>query len=118
MTERELQASITDAAQRLGWLTYHTHDSRRSAHGFPDLVLVRGNTVLFLELKSGKGRVSPDQQTWQARLSQACQVGAAVVRPADYDRLLSELQRIGYIPPVPHGEPVLRVASLRAATIR
>ena len=46
MTEREWQAQVVSAAQALGWTTYHTHDSRRSNKGWPDLVLVRDLLVV------------------------------------------------------------------------
>lgn len=66
MLEGELQTNVVDTVQKLGGLTYHTHDSRRSASGFPDLVIVfpRSGGLLFVELKSATGRVSADQQRW------------------------------------------------------
>lgn len=66
-TERKFQDVVLEAARAAGFtLVYHTHDSRRSQPGFPDLVLVspRAGRVLFRELKSTKGRVSPAQQKW------------------------------------------------------
>ena len=41
LTEADVQRGLIEAAQTGGWLVYHTHDSRRSRKGFPDLVLVR-----------------------------------------------------------------------------
>ena len=41
MTETELQDLVLKAAEWQGWLVYHTHDSRRSSPGFPDLAMVR-----------------------------------------------------------------------------
>lgn len=64
MTEAELQKAILDAARQFGWLVYHTHDSRRSQAGFPDLVMVKGSRIIFAELKAEKGRLSPAQLTW------------------------------------------------------
>jgi hypothetical protein len=34
-----------------GWLVYHTHDSRRSAAGFPDLVFLRDGAMIVAECK-------------------------------------------------------------------
>lgn len=68
-SERDFQAAVVEYAQLCGWLTYHTHDSRRSNPGFPDLVLVRGRSLIFAELKSARGRVTSDQQTWLTALA-------------------------------------------------
>lgn len=66
-SERQFQEVVLEAARARGFtLQYHTHDSRRSQPGFPDLVLVNPRTrrVLFRELKSAKGRVSEAQKQW------------------------------------------------------
>lgn len=60
--EREAawQATVVDLARDRGWWAYHTHDSRRSAAGFPDLVLVR-ERVVFAELKRRGEKLRPSQ---------------------------------------------------------
>lgn len=82
MTERHLQDNIVRLAKLLGWLCYHTHDSRKSTAGFPDLVLVRQyrqpGRALFAELKTERGRLSPAQETWCHAL------GAHIWRPSDW----------------------------------
>lgn len=73
-SERTFQEHVIDAARRCGFiLIYHTHDSRRSQPGFPDLVLVNPRTkrVLFRELKSAKGKISKEQQQWADGLRKA-----------------------------------------------
>lgn len=66
---------VIEWAELRGWLVYHTRDSRGSDKGFPDLVLVRGKRVLFVELKrSMKQRLRAEQQVWFDRLSTAGQV--------------------------------------------
>jgi len=58
MSEADLQRSIIICARDMGWLAYATYRSMRSEPGFPDLVLVRPPRVMFLELKTAKGRLS------------------------------------------------------------
>lgn len=67
MTESELQEAVFDLARLFKWASYHTYDSRRSSPGFPDLVLAR-DRVMFVELKSSNGRLSPAQRLWKVRL--------------------------------------------------
>lgn len=43
--------------------------------GFPDLVLVRGNTLIFAELKAERGRLAPKQEEWLESLRSA-KIGA------------------------------------------
>ena len=70
-TEKALMQMIRGAAKLGGWLCYHTHDSRRSDPGFPDLVLVRPPDLLFVEVKAHNGRVSPEQQAWLEAINAA-----------------------------------------------
>ena len=61
---KEFMPAVIAMAEMRGWRVYHTHDSRRSAKGFPDLCMVRGSRLLFVELKSVKGVVAPEQHEW------------------------------------------------------
>lgn len=70
-------------------MAYHTHDSRRSEPGFPDLVLVKGTRLIFAELKADTGRVSPAQQRWLDALGATSR--AVVWRPRDWRQLSREL---------------------------
>ncbi len=63
VSERDFQAEVVKRAKALGWMTYHTFDSRRSDPGFPDLVLVR-DRVVFAELKRMTGKLSVVQMCW------------------------------------------------------
>lgn len=84
-TEKQLQDQIIALAKALGWLVYHTHDSRRSEPGFPDLTLVhpKQQRVLFWELKAEKGRVSVAQKIWLAAFN-AAGIKATIIRPSDW----------------------------------
>ena len=83
MTEKELQANVIRLAHLRGWLHYHTYNSIRSPHGWPDLVLCRPPQILFVELKSRTGRVSPMQQNWLDCLD-ACGLQARLWKPKDW----------------------------------
>jgi len=90
-TEAQFQAAVIELAQRCGWLAYHIPDSRRATSpGFPDLVLVRGSRLLFVELKTARGRVRPEQMVWLSALC-AAGVRAFVCRPKDWGVLEQEL---------------------------
>jgi hypothetical protein len=83
VTEKEWLATVRGWAKLAGWRTYHTLRSFGSAGGFPDLVLVRAATgeILWVELKTEKGKVRPDQQAWIDDLT-ACGQRAFVWRPS------------------------------------
>ena len=83
LSEKQWMAQVLEIAQTYGYLSYHTYDSRRSAGGFPDLVLVRPPRVLFCELKTEKGRLTDTQKMWLSELSECPGVEAHVWRPSD-----------------------------------
>lgn len=94
MTEAELQANVMEAITTLGLLGFHVFDSRRSNPGFPDVVAVGRNGVLYRELKTETGRVTRMQQYWLDTLRAAGQ-DVDVWRPADWpDRITRELRAL------------------------
>ena len=74
MSESEYQSRIIDTALVRGWRLHHCRPLRRAdgrhqtpitGHaGFPDLICVRGSRLLVIEVKSERGRVSPEQAVW------------------------------------------------------
>lgn len=84
ITEKEFQTSVLMFADLRGWSTYHTFDSRRSAPGFPDLVMVRDHDLIFAELKSEAGRVTATQADWLERLHVVNAVHARLWRPSSW----------------------------------
>ena len=84
MSEDELQSQVIDSAKKLGWMVYHTHDSRRSQPGFPDLVLIniRMRKLVIRELKRETGRVSDNQKLWIHGFN-LCGIDIGVWRPLD-----------------------------------
>lgn len=90
MTELEFQAHVVALAVQLGWWTYHTHDSRRSEPGFPDLTMVRGTRLVFAELKRESGRVTPAQRRVHVLLEGAGHL-VRVWRPSDWPIVVATL---------------------------
>ena len=70
MRERAFQAAVIELAELQGWRVYHTHDSRRSRPGFPDLTMVRHGELVFAELKtdSPQSRPTAAQNLWLSDL--------------------------------------------------
>lgn len=93
-TEEQFKAEVIREATSRGWLKHHDRPARtehgwRTAiegdPGFPDLCLARDGFVLLVELKSEKGRVSPEQAQWIKHS------GAEVWRPRDWPLILERL---------------------------
>ena len=93
INERTFQAAIVELARLTGWRCYHTYDSRRSEAGFPDLAMTRGGRVVFAEIKSDKGKVSPAQREWLTALASCPGVEVKVWRPGDWDEIELTLRR-------------------------
>ena len=91
ISEKRWLDDVVEIAQLFGWSAYHTFDSRRSAPGFPDLILCRPPRLLAVELKSERGRITPTQQAWLNDLDQCTEIRTHVWRPADRDQVLAEL---------------------------
>jgi hypothetical protein len=62
LTERGFQRQVIRLAKLFGWKAYHTHDSRHSPAGWPDLVLIRRPRVIFAELKTDRNHLTDDQR--------------------------------------------------------
>ena len=73
MSEKQFQQHIVTAARDQGWLVQFHWKSIHSPKGFPDLTLVRGPHLMFAELKTMKGKLTPDQERWLAALREAGQ---------------------------------------------
>jgi len=69
ITEKAFMQQVIELARIHDWLVYHAYNSRRSAPGFPDLVLARDSFVIFAELKTEKGNLSTQQQKWADTLT-------------------------------------------------
>ncbi len=93
--EKEFQREVLTLAKDCGWThRYHTYFSDRSERGFPDLVLVRPGTrnagiagfysageIIFAELKTMKGKLSPAQHDWYDALRTLPNIRVKLWRP-------------------------------------
>ena len=83
--ERKVRGILNDLASLAApgtILGYHTHDSRKSAGGFPDWCFTGPGGVLFRELKTERGKLSQAQEMWLQALARAG-ADVDVWRPAD-----------------------------------
>lgn len=89
-TEAEFQQSVIEAAQQFGWLCVHFRQMVGNPAGWPDLIMIHGGTVLFVELKRENGTLSQRQAEWGERLEEA---GADVRlwRPSMWDEIIAIL---------------------------
>lgn len=87
ITEQAFQQNILELAHLTGWLTYHTFDSRRSQPGFPDMVMVKDSSLLFVETKSEKGKPSPEQMRWLEALRNVERISSHLWKPTDWHTL-------------------------------
>ena len=99
MGEREFQDCVIAYAQSHGWKVAHFRPSRvkrkgketwetpfiANARGYPDLTLVR-ERVVWIELKSEKGKLTDDQTRWLVWLSDAGQE-CHWFRPSDWAKI-------------------------------
>lgn len=103
MTEAQFQDWVAEYAQLNGWLVYHGRPAQQvdggwrtpvqyDGKGFPDLVLVR-RRVIFAELKTERGTVSPDQRKWGTALQVSEGIDYFVWRPSDRPTIEQILRR-------------------------
>jgi len=102
ITEKLFQEQVMKLAKVHGWLTFHTPPFsprqgawRSAGKGFPDLLLVhptQGRGMVFAELKTDKGKMSPAQEDWAVALVAQ---GAEwyLWRPSDWDTIVKRLAR-------------------------
>jgi hypothetical protein len=88
--EAAFQAWIVAHAKERGWRVYHTHDSRKSAGGFPDLHMLRAGRQVVLEVKTMTGVLSNDQADWISAYNDSG-IFAKLVRPIHAEAIIAWL---------------------------
>jgi hypothetical protein len=83
-TEKQFARQVVHLARIRGWRCYFSWTSIHSPAGFPDLVLVRLSRIIMAELKSDKGKATPEQLAWLTDLDATGKVEAYLWRPVDW----------------------------------
>lgn len=66
ISEQAFQNSLVEVAEYHRWQVHHETDSRRSKPGLPDLICAHPeHGVVFVELKSERGYLRPEQKEWR-----------------------------------------------------
>lgn len=103
LTEQAFQKQVTDLAEYNGWLWMHvnrmgdpsgywrTPVTGPLGRGWPDLVLVRGTQLIFVELKRQKMMLSSAQRDVLDTLMRVTET--YVWRPLDWNQIVSVLAR-------------------------
>ena len=105
ITETEFQAQVVRAARMRGWMVSHMTLPQRSEPGVPDLLLVRPPRVIFMEIKSEKGRLDtrrrfspktgralPNQKDWKDAFEACPGVEYYLWRPRHWDDIMETIQ--------------------------
>lgn len=103
MSEKEFQRLVIEAAQINGWYVAHFRTAQAKSGnyitpvqadgaGFPDLVLVKNERLIFAELKAERGRMSAAQSTWFHKLGKVAfgcnKIGVVIWHPSDLDDII------------------------------
>ena len=88
VTERDLREQVRDLCGLFGWKMHFTWMSMHSPKGMLDLLLINREKkrVIFAELKSDKGKLTPEQQETFDGL-EACGQEVYVWRPGDIEHI-------------------------------
>jgi hypothetical protein len=89
-SEKAFMQQVIDLAHLQGFHTYHPHDSRRSAPGWPDVAIFGHGRFMLAEIKREKGYLSLDQRRVIGQL-RAAGVDVYVWKPSQWLEIVAEL---------------------------
>jgi len=96
ISEQDFLNSVVELAHLMHWKVHHsrpawTEKGYRTAiqgdAGFPDLILVRPPRVIIVELKSEKGKLTAEQESWIKDLEGCEGVDVDTWYPDDWDAI-------------------------------
>ncbi len=91
--ETPFQNRVIDLAKRHGFICYHTHNSRRSAKGYPDVAFAKVGApfrYFLAELKRETEKPSPEQLVWINAI-RAAGIDCYLWRPSDWPFIVQTL---------------------------
>lgn len=68
--ESDILRQCRDCLRLRGWLVYRMQQGLGAHRGFPDLVAVRAGQVLFIEVKTPRGRLSRYQEQFRDEITE------------------------------------------------
>ena len=101
ISESAFQAQLEHLLRLHGWKYTHFRPAQVRGRwmtplvgdaGFPDLVATDGETVMFIEVKSAIGRLSPGQKAW-INFLQSAGMEVHVWRPVDLPAAVRRISR-------------------------
>jgi hypothetical protein len=109
ITEEQFSTQVESLLNMFGWHWAHFRPARtekgwRTAisgmgKGFPDYICLRGERMVIMELKSEKGKVSPEQKAWYDKFIESRQhyvkgdfPEVYIWRPVDFDSIIECLR--------------------------
>lgn len=101
-SERDFLKAVLDLARLYKWRCFHPLPGMNQRGqwatftqgdvGFPDLVLVRGDRLLFAELKAGASKPTKSQAAWLECLAQVPHIEVYLWRPSDWQSIVNTLR--------------------------
>ena len=102
ISEREFQLAIWRHAESEGWKCHYQYRSAQKlangqyrglgTAGWPDVIAVRGDRLLAIEVKKETGSPTPEQREWLAALNGVPGIEAMVVKPRDAQAVMVMLR--------------------------
>ncbi len=99
--ERPFMTCVVEEAEKQGWHAYAVldtrHYARRTAKGWPDVILVRGDSrgavrCIAAELKRERGRLTAEQREWLELLGGVGGIDTYIWRPSQWQEILEVLE--------------------------